>query len=244
MFVVRAANVTTIAAKGGRVAQGAGGGPDLSRMNPALQRNGGTHGGAGATPPTRSFGRDRAIGQTVTIRKGPYKGLLGIVKDTTDLEARVELHTKGKTITVSKETLGFKDPLSGQPAAGRAGVNSRVPMINRSTGDRTPAWGLSSSRTPAWTGGAATSARTPSWRQDTTGSRTPAWNNDGRRTVNPYADGGRTVYGGAGGVSFSLSFSFPIPILTRNVTAHSRLGPRQPYLLRWHKLYSSLLLRQ
>ncbi len=108
LSVVRATNVVTVAAKGGRLTSGAASGPDLTRMNPALQRNGGTNGN-GAMAPPKSFGRDRALGQTVTIRRGPHKGLLGIIKDTTDLEARVELHTKGKTITVSKDTLGFKE---------------------------------------------------------------------------------------------------------------------------------------
>ena len=108
IFVVRATNVATVAAKGGRVTQGGSNGPDLTKMNPAMQRNGGANGN-GAMPPPKSFGRDRALGQTVTIRRGPYKGLLGIVKDTTDLEARVELHTKSKTITVAKDTLGFKE---------------------------------------------------------------------------------------------------------------------------------------
>ena len=105
--VVRASNVATVAAKGGRVAQGGTAGPDLNKMNPAMMRNGVN--GNGAMAPPKNFGRDRALDQTVTIRKGPYKGLLGIVKDTTDLEARVELHTKGKTITVPKDTLGFKE---------------------------------------------------------------------------------------------------------------------------------------
>lgn len=104
--VVRANNVECVAAKGGRVAQ-ASSGPDLTKMNPALQRNGVN--GANGMPPPKSAGRDRALGQTVTIRKGPHKGLLGIVKDTTDTEARVELHTKAKTVTVSKDILGFKE---------------------------------------------------------------------------------------------------------------------------------------
>lgn len=104
--VVRATNVATVAAKGGRVAQAGTTGPDLNKMNPALMRNG-VNGNTPMAPP-KSFGRDRALGQTVTIRKGAYKGLLGIVKDTTDTEARVELHTKGKTITVPKDTLGFR----------------------------------------------------------------------------------------------------------------------------------------
>lgn len=105
--VVRANNVATVAAKGGRVAKGGSSGPDLNKMNPALARNG-ANGNAAMAPP-KSFGRDRALGQTVTVRRGPYKGLLGIVKDTTDLDARVELHTKSKTITVPKDTLGFKE---------------------------------------------------------------------------------------------------------------------------------------
>ena len=105
--VVRASNVTTVAAKGGRVAQAGISGPDLNKMNPAMMRNG-TNGNSAMAPP-KSFGRDKAIGQTVTVRRGPHKGLLGIVKDTTDDQARVELHTKGKTITVAKTTLGFKE---------------------------------------------------------------------------------------------------------------------------------------
>ena len=236
IFVVRADNVATVAAKGGRVAQGAGTGPDLSRMNPALQRNGGANGNA-TMPPPKSFGRDRSLGQTVTIRRGPHKGLLGIVRDTTDLEARVELHTKGRIVTVGKEILSIIDRVTGQRidyqsfAGGRGGhagsrggfggatprvpdwSGGRTPMGGApANGGRTPAWGLSSSsRTPAWSSGAASSARTPSWRQDGSGNRTPAWNNDGRQTVNPYADGGRTAYGGAGGVSLLYPPSLNLP---------------------------------
>ncbi|KAL8687807.1 MAG: hypothetical protein Q9218_006124 [Villophora microphyllina] len=216
--VVRAGNVVTVAAKGGRVAQ-ANSGPDLTKMNPALQRNG--MNGNSSMPPPRSLGRDRALGQTVTIRKGPHKGLLGIVRDTTDTEARIELHTKAKTITVAKDTLGFKDPLTGQsidyqrfsgsrgrgdmgrggfggatPARDPAWSSSRTP-IGIPQGGRTPAWGASA-RTPAWSGGASSSARTPAWQQSgMSGGRTPAWGAaDGSRTVNPYTDGSRTAYGG------------------------------------------------
>ena len=218
IFVVRATNVATIAAKGGRIAQKGSTGLDLTKMNPSLQRNGGANGNGTMAPP-KTFGRDRALGQTVTIRKGPYKGLLGIVKDTTDLEARVELHTKSKTVTVAKEILGFKDPLSGNSvdytrfAGNRGGMSGgargglggatparntdwaggRTPSGPGGYGGRTPAWNPSSSRTPAWSAGAsAYSARTPMWRPDTagmSGGRTPM-----------YGDGQRTVYGGAGGV--------------------------------------------
>ena len=163
--VVRASNVATVAAKGGRVAQASSSGPDLNKMNPAMMRNG--MNGNGPMGPPKSFGRDRAIDQTVTIRKGPYKGLLGIVKDTTDTDARVELHTKGKTIQVAKDTLGFKNPLTGQSMDYTAFTGSR----GRGGGGRggfSGAMGGSTPRAqPDWSG-----SRTP---LPVAGGRTPAW---------------------------------------------------------------------
>ncbi|ROT36312.1 transcription elongation factor Spt5 [Sodiomyces alkalinus F11] len=205
VFVTRAGNVTTVAAKGGRVSSA---GPNLDQMNPAVKRN--PAGVENKMLPPKTFGRDRALGQTVIIKKGGYKGLLGIVKDTTDTMARVELHTKSKTISVPKEFLSFKDKhtgaridIGGRPprasqgggggfgGAGRSDASwqgGRTPMAGS---ERTPAWG---SRTPAVTSG----ARTPAWKAsapggDYSGSRTPAWA-DGSRTA--YGDGNRTAYGG------------------------------------------------
>ncbi|OAA62781.1 transcription initiation protein spt5 [Niveomyces insectorum RCEF 264] len=213
VFVTRASNVNTIAAKGGRVNAAMGTGTDLSSMNPALKRNptGAANGVAGMQAPQRVFGRDRAVGQTVTIRRGGYKGLLGIVKDTTDTLARVELHTKNKIITVSKADLSFKDKTTGRvidinSRGGRGGRGGMDGGFGRGGGSG-PAWGDSGSRTPqvngsfgggdrtpAW-GGARATAHTPAWnRSDMAGARTPAWAGDGSRTVNPY-DGSRTAYG-------------------------------------------------
>ncbi|KID77617.1 Transcription elongation factor SPT5 [Metarhizium brunneum] len=203
VFVTKSSMVNTVAAKGGRV-NAASSGPDLSAMNPALKihKNGGN---SKPSQPVKMFGRDRAINQTAIIKKGPYKGLLGIVKDTTDTHARVELHTKGKTITVPRDSLSFKDKTTGAtidingrgrgaPGGGFArGGGDKIPgwqggsrtPIGTGSSDRVPAWG---SRTPAAGG------RTPAWKaQDYSGSRTPAWA-DGSRTVNPY-DGSRTAYG-------------------------------------------------
>ncbi|PHH93256.1 hypothetical protein CDD83_9526 [Cordyceps sp. RAO-2017] len=204
VFVTKASMVNTIAAKGGRV-NAATSGPDLNAMNPALKihKNGAEN--KAMQPPVKTFGRDRAINQTAIIRKGPYKGLLGIVKDTTDTHARVELHTKGKTITVPRESLSFRDKTTGAtidingrgrapPGGPNRGPSDRVPgwqggsrtPVGAGSSDRVPAWG---SRTPSAAGG-----RTPAWKaQDYSGSRTPAWA-DGSRTVNPY-DGNRTAYG-------------------------------------------------
>ncbi|KAL4885561.1 transcription elongation factor spt5 [Aspergillus karnatakaensis] len=195
IVVVRTTNVVTVSAKGGRNT-----GPDLSKMNPALMRSGAP--GGMMPPPSRSFGRDRLIGKTVMVRKGPFKGLVGIVKDTSDVQARVELHTKNKIVTIPKELLVVKDPITGQTidmSRGRGG--SRVPQGGSAAppsgwqGGRTPA-AADSSRTPAW--GGAGSSRTPAWGGGGLGSRTPAWKADGSRTSNPY-DGSRTAYGGGTG---------------------------------------------
>lgn len=103
IMVTRAINVTTVATSGSKLGRSA---PDLSKMNPALQKNG--MNGSGMPPP-RTFGRDRLVGKTVHIRRGPFKGLLGIVKDTTDIIARVELHSVSKVVPVEKENLSVKE---------------------------------------------------------------------------------------------------------------------------------------
>ncbi|KAI9703406.1 MAG: transcription elongation factor spt5 [Bogoriella megaspora] len=216
VFVVKTGNVLTVAAKGGRVNNA---GPDLSKMNPS--RSNGAQNGGSQMPPPKTFGRDKLIGRTVTIRKGPHKGLLGIVKDTTDSEARVELHTKSKVVTVSKEFVLVKDPITGQTIdswklgggrpkpsdMGRTPYGGQTPNsrpgwqgsnnsggrtpMATNNGSRTPAWGAGGSRTPAWSGGGGGG-----------GSGGGSWGGSGGRT--PAAggrggDGGRTPAWGAAG---------------------------------------------
>lgn len=161
VFVTRSSQLNTIAAKGGRINAAAG--PALDQMNPALKRNPSGN-GAGMAPPKQSFGRDRSIGQTVTIKKGGWKGLLGIVKDTTDTHARVELHTKGKIVTVPKNDLAFKDKITGRTIDinGRGGFGSRGGFSSGGRGgfgsdsggfgggSRTPQVSSGAERTPAW----------------------------------------------------------------------------------------------
>ncbi|KAL4891016.1 Spt5 C-terminal nonapeptide repeat binding Spt4-domain-containing protein [Aspergillus ambiguus] len=193
IIVVRTTNVVTVSAKGGRST-----GPDLTKMNPALMRNG-MPGAGGMMGPPKTFGRDRMLGKTVMVRKGPFKGLVGIVKDATDTQARVELHSKNKLVSVPKDILVVKDPVTGATVdSSRGKGGSRVPYGASSgapssgwQGSRTP-MAASGSRTPAW--GMSSSARTPAW-SGMSGARTPAWKMDGSRTSNPY-DGNRTAYGG------------------------------------------------
>lgn len=101
VFVVRTTNVVTVSAKGGRAT-----GPDLSKMNPAL-RNAPNR--AAMPPPPKTFGRDRLIGKTVAIRRGSYKGLLGIVKDATGDQVRVELQSKGSLVNVTRDMVIVKE---------------------------------------------------------------------------------------------------------------------------------------
>ncbi|KAF2085099.1 transcription initiation protein spt5, partial [Saccharata proteae CBS 121410] len=224
IFVIRSNNVTTIAAKGGNINKT---GVDLTKMNPALQvpRNG--QGAPSAMGPPRTMGRDRLLGKTVTIRKGGYKGLLGIVKDTTETEARVELHTKNKITTVPKEFLSVKDPITGQsmPLGGGRGrgmpvrsggmtpggapggwqqSGSRTPMA-AGAGNRTPAWGMQGSRTPAWQGAGGSGGGATSYGA---GGRTPAWSASSARTpawAGGGNDGSRTAYGGGDRTAYGVS---------------------------------------
>jgi transcription elongation factor SPT5 len=232
VFVTRAGNVSTVAAKGGRATNPTSG-PDLSTMNPALKRM--PAGGGNNMQPPKTFGRDRALGQTVSVRRGGYKALMGIVKDTTDTHARVELHGKNKIVTIPKADLIFKDKVSGKTIdiysrAGRGGFGggggggyggggdrsggSRTPM-GAGGGERTPAWGSSSKcklstvrvSQHLHTDHDLATARTPAWgRGETSGSRTPAWG-DGSRTVNPY-DGSRTSYGDGNRTAYGGATSY------------------------------------
>ncbi|WBW71840.1 DSIF transcription elongation factor complex subunit Spt5 [Schizosaccharomyces osmophilus] len=189
VFVARSRNVATVAAKGARIST------DLTKMNPAL--NSGP-----SLPPVanikRTIGRDKAIGATVRIRKGPMKGLLGVIKDTTDANARVELHTGNKIVPVPKENLLYTSKTgdlitytefierSRGIRPGSIGNVDGPSVPSWAQGARTPAYAngaqsqgwQSGGKTPAWNSGAKTPAwnaggKTPAW---SSGNKTPAWN--------------------------------------------------------------------
>jgi transcription elongation factor SPT5 len=217
VFVVRSNGVNVTSAKGGRLLDSAT--PDLTKMNPDMMRKNPLNGN-GMMPPPRMQGRDNLLGKHIRVKLGPYKGYMGIVKDTTQTTARLELYTKKNILSVDKAHLVVIDPVTKQPlqsgppgrrpgswgsGSGNMGsLPSRTPM-----GSRTPAgaagasratpWGASGGATPSW-GGAGSGNRTP-W--GGSGSRTPfGAGADGSRTVNPYAsgnDGSRTAYGGSSG---------------------------------------------
>lgn len=194
VFVARQANVITVAAKGGR---STGNGIDLTKMNPAVKQNGAPGmPGAGMLPPQQK-GRDRLIGKTVKIRTGPNKGKIGIVKDSGDTTAKVELHAQNKIVSIPKEQLTQIEAHTGKPMG--------PPGMGQSMGGgipgRTPAPGYG--RTP-FGAGAAAGGRTPAYAMGASGGRTPAWKQDAGARTPAYgggatAYGGQTAYGGFGG---------------------------------------------
>lgn len=96
--MTRTRALLSVAPKGSLVKPGA----DLSKMNPALVQPTGGMVGSG------NMGRgpkDRHIGVTVTVVKGPHKGYAGTIKDTNGNIARVELRTGNKLIMIDKEKL-------------------------------------------------------------------------------------------------------------------------------------------
>ncbi|KAI0708566.1 transcription elongation factor Spt5 [Earliella scabrosa] len=200
VFVTRARSLASLAPKGMKLAN-----TDLSKMNPALS------GGAGGMVGSGTMGRgprDRLIGVSVTVIKGPNKGYVGTIKDTNGPHARVELLTGNKVITIDKEKLRRRNPdgsleLLEKPMAAMGMGPPRPPGPGGPTqnpynpGGRTPGWGgnntgrtpnpYNDSRTPAW----AANSRTPNPYNDT--GKTPAWDATAR-TPNPYnqGSGGKT----------------------------------------------------
>lgn len=218
VFVCRANSVATIVAKGGRIQSTQSTGPDLEKMNPAMQRAGASAGVM--APPPRIGGRDRTIGQTVKVRAGPHKSLLGIIKDATDITARVELHTKSKTITIEKSKLGFVEyvlamlfsrDIANIYSTITGNIKSFQEFVRPAGRGDGGAGFMGDSRTPAWVGGSRTprgdfssgsrtpmqwnnGSHTPAWMAGGDGGRTPAYNAGGKTPA--WGDGSRSVYAG------------------------------------------------
>uniref|UniRef100_A0A6G1S9P1 Transcription elongation factor SPT5 n=1 Tax=Aceria tosichella TaxID=561515 RepID=A0A6G1S9P1_9ACAR len=90
-------------------------------------------------------GRDRnsqaLIGKTIKIIKGSYKGHIGIVKDAIQQNARVELHSDCRTITVSMRNIKPADGSSIPDPTGMMYQARSTPAYSAATpshGSRTP----------------------------------------------------------------------------------------------------------
>ncbi|EMD36765.1 hypothetical protein CERSUDRAFT_137024 [Gelatoporia subvermispora B] len=200
VFVTRARSLVSLAPKGHLMKLGS---TDLSKMNPALM--GGAGGMVGSGPMGRGP-RDRLIGTSVRVIKGPSKGYVGTIKDTNGPIFRVELLTGNKVITIDKEKLIGYDHKTGStfPLDSRPGGSMGPPRTSfGSTFSRTPnpynnsnnnAFGRTPNPYAAKTPGWGDSGRTPN---PYAAGKTPAWDAHAR-TPNPYADGGKTPAWGGG----------------------------------------------
>ncbi|RKO92660.1 hypothetical protein BDK51DRAFT_35496 [Blyttiomyces helicus] len=219
ILVTQANNVTLLSGRGGPNPNGGWAAPQPfgagQRGGFGGGMNGGFRGGRGGGGMGRGrggFGRDPLVAKTVKIVMGEWKGYLGIVKDVINDQARVELHTASRIITISKEKLKLADQVgTGQSSShGGYGMGGRTPMLGSRTpaygdGGRTPAWDSGGGRTPAWNSGSRTpghndGGRTPAWDSGSktpawdSGSKTPAWDS-GSRTPGWMGTGGGTRAG-------------------------------------------------
>jgi transcription elongation factor SPT5 len=104
------------------------------------------------------------LNKTVRITKGPYKGYLGIIKDVTDTQARVELHSHMKTISVDMSNLKEINSYTESSNSNRttSGVRQSYQQSSRQSSD----WDSRGGRTPLREIGSETPLRAP-------GSETP-----------------------------------------------------------------------
>jgi transcription elongation factor SPT5 len=201
ILVARNTALSLISGKQGNASTTAAAG---QAMNPYLRP-----GMLGArAPPGQSMGGARGGGpgpflmnKTVCIKQGPHKGLVGIVKDTTETTATVELHSKNKKVSVPLSILRYEDgqgtrqfrdledafSMGGPSSFGTPGMGMGPAMSAGSGGmrmeDRFLAYGNSAPSSVQSAG-----AMTP---MHGAGGRTPAWDNASRT---PYmgAPGGQT----------------------------------------------------
>lgn len=109
--------------------------------------------GLGRSPTAKrnkDLSRDKGlIGSTVRVIRGPYKGYIGIVKDSTSVLARVELHTNSKTINVDRSNITVCGGVS-RPIPRPRLVSASLKTPDKAVGAQTPSY--ESSRTPRYGG--------------------------------------------------------------------------------------------
>lgn len=157
IFVCRARHLQVVGSNAGRnltsgfVNPGMNAGFMSPRIaSPQHASSGGGHPEGHLMPVNAFGGRDRQsaalIGKTIRIVKGSYKGHIGIVKDAIQQQARVELHSDCRTITVAMTNIALADGgVIPQSAMGMLYSTRATPSYGSATpsqGGRTPAHGF------------------------------------------------------------------------------------------------------
>jgi transcription elongation factor SPT5 len=84
-------------------------GNDLTKLNPALQAQLPYGGASLMAPPPVNPNKNRLVNTLVVVVKGTNKGLMGVIKDVLGQNARVELATNNKTLTINLAMLKRKE---------------------------------------------------------------------------------------------------------------------------------------
>ncbi|KAJ2245315.1 transcription elongation factor spt5 [Coemansia sp. RSA 455] len=79
-------------------------------------------------------GRDPLVGKTVVATRGPYKGYIGMVKDTTGDNVRVELHSNAKMFNIGRDKLSVKMPNGDTVPAADFGNAGQIPPPSTDSG--------------------------------------------------------------------------------------------------------------
>ncbi|WWC98489.1 transcription elongation factor SPT5 [Kwoniella sp. B9012] len=166
---------------------------DLGKINPALNQQLPYGGASLMPPPATNVNRNRLINTLVVVTKGTSKGLLGTIRDIQGDNARVELKTNNKTLTIALTSLKRKDQKTGAtfPLEAGGGPGGYGRGVGAGGYDVNPYNGapVNGGQTPGGFGG-----RTPAARFGQTPNPYAAGGIGGGKTPNPYAAGA-----GAGG---------------------------------------------
>jgi transcription elongation factor SPT5 len=114
-------------------------------------------------PPRGGRGESELVGKTVKIKKGQWKGYIGIVVEETDQKVKVEIHCKAKVVAVDRVhvvqagtrqgAIQDKPRYSSTPMNGATPMPSQTPLHGSQTPMATPmhrGFGTPSSRGDAW----------------------------------------------------------------------------------------------
>lgn len=115
----------------------------VPRMDGAMQQRGGR---PGTGPP--HLRESELVGKTVKIKKGMWKGYIGIVVDESDQKVKVEIHCKAKVVDVDRlhvTPAGTRDGMiqdrpryTGTPMGGATPMPSQTPLHGSMTPMATP----------------------------------------------------------------------------------------------------------
>ncbi|ORY31230.1 hypothetical protein BCR39DRAFT_465969 [Naematelia encephala] len=244
VFVARAGSLVSVTPKSAV--------NDLSKLNPALN----AAYSAVMPPPPMDVNRGRLVNTLVVVTKGTQKGLVGVIRDVLGTNARVELTTNNKLITIPMTSLKRKDAKTGNTfpldtgSAAFASYNGRPtggydinPYANGGAtpapGGRTPAVAYGRTPNPYAVSKGGYPSRTPNpyamggGQTPALGGRTPA---PGSRTPGWAGAGGKTPYGGGmdggrtpGWAGAGAGGKTPLPGGSREDMASSRNAAPTPW---------------